>query len=56
MVQISWALEHTQPSILHRDIKTENVMIGDGQVFLIDWGVVVDLLDKESTITTTNHW
>ena len=54
MVQISWALEHAHSrSILHRDIKTENVMIGDfGQVFLIDWGVAVDLLDKESTITT----
>ena len=54
MIQISWALEHAHSrAILHRDIKTENVMIGDfGQIFLIDWGVSVDLNDKTATMTT----
>jgi serine/threonine protein kinase len=54
MIRLSWALEHAHSrSILHRDIKTENVMIGDfGQMFLIDWGISVDLLDKDAAVTT----
>jgi len=54
LIQIAWALEHAHSrSILHRDIKAENVMIGDfGEVFLIDWGVSVDLRDKNATLTS----
>ncbi len=55
IIQISRALEHAHSrSVLHRDIKTDNVMIGDfGQIFLIDWGISVDLLDTETTKTTS---
>ena len=54
LIQISRALEHAHSRwVLHRDIKTENVMIGDfGQTFLIDWGISIDLRDKEACLTT----
>jgi len=54
VIQISRALEHAHSrSVLHRDIKTENIMIGDfGQVFLIDWGISIDLRDEEARTTT----
>ena len=36
--------------ILHRDIKTENVMIGEfGEVYLVDWGIAVSL-DNQRTL------
>ena len=55
VIQICRALEHAHSrDVLHRDIKTDNVMIGDfGQIFLIDWGVSVDLTDTKSTKTTS---
>ena len=35
--------------IVHRDVKPENVMIGAfGEVYLVDWGIAVSLLDDES--------
>ena len=54
VIQISRALEHAHSrSVLHRDIKTDNIMIGDfGQVFLIDWGISIDLRDKKARTTT----
>ena len=38
-IQVTHAVEHAHSKrVLHRDIKTENIMVGDfGQVFLIDW-------------------
>ena len=54
VIQISRALEHAHSrSVLHRDIKTENIMVGDfGQVFLIDWGISVDIENKKERTTT----
>ena len=35
--------------IVHRDVKPSNVMIGDfGEVYLLDWGIAVSLLDDGS--------
>ena len=39
------AYGHTQ-GILHRDVKPENVILGDyGEVYLLDWGIAVELDD-----------
>ena len=36
--------------ILHRDIKSENIMIGDhGAIYLLDWGIALDTNDKASS-------
>jgi serine/threonine protein kinase len=52
-VQVCQAIEHAHSrSILHRDIKSDNIMIGDfGQVFLIDWGISI-ILDEPEQCTT----
>jgi serine/threonine-protein kinase len=43
--QVCHALEFAHhKGIIHRDLKTENVMVGDyGEVYLLDWGVAVEL-------------
>lgn len=43
--QVCHALEYAHDKgIVHRDLKTENVMVGDyGEVYLLDWGVAVEL-------------
>lgn len=53
-MQVTHAVEHAHSKrVLHRDIKTENIMVGDfGQVFLIDWGIAVDMTDQEALTTT----
>lgn len=53
-IRVTHAVEHAHSKkVLHRDIKTENIMVGDfGQVFLIDWGVAVDMTDSEAIRTT----
>ncbi len=50
LTQVCYALEHAHSkNILHRDVKADNVMIGDhGRVYLIDWGISV-VLDKDGT-------
>jgi len=55
VIQISRALEHAHSRwVLHKDIKTENIMIGDfGQTFLIDWGISIDLRDEKHRFTTS---
>jgi len=42
-VQIANAIEYAHSiGVIHRDIKTDNVMIGDfGELYLIDWGIAV---------------
>ena len=53
-MQVCHAVEHAHSrDLLHRDIKTENIMVGDfGQVYLIDWGVSVDLRDPAQRLST----
>lgn len=43
--QVCHALEYAHDKgIIHRDLKSENVMIGDyGEVYLLDWGVAIKL-------------
>jgi serine/threonine-protein kinase len=55
LIQVCHAVEHAHSrNLLHRDIKTDNIMIGDfGQVYLIDWGVSVDLRDPAQQKTTS---
>jgi len=52
-IQVSHAVDHAHSrNVLHRDIKSENIMVCDfGQVFLIDWGIAIDMTDKESATT-----
>ncbi len=46
--QVCNAVEYAhEKRILHRDLKTDNVMVGDfGEVYLLDWGVAIEL-DKK---------
>ncbi len=46
--QVCNAVEYAhEKKILHRDLKTDNVMVGDfGEVYLLDWGVAIEL-DKK---------
>jgi serine/threonine-protein kinase len=46
--QVCHALEYAHDKgIIHRDLKSENVMIGDyGEVYLLDWGVAIKLDEK----------
>jgi serine/threonine protein kinase len=52
-ISVSHAVDHAHSRhVLHRDIKCENIMVCDfGQIFLIDWGIAVDLLDEKSATT-----
>ena len=45
--QVCNALEYAHSEgVLHRDIKMENVMVGEfGEVYLLDWGLAVELDD-----------
>lgn len=48
LTQVCNAIEYAHANeILHRDLKTENVMIGSfGQVYVLDWGVAVSKQDE----------
>lgn len=38
-------------NVIHRDIKTDNVMIGEfGEVYLCDWGIAIKVSDPDDTI------
>ena len=43
--QVCNAVEYAhEKKIIHRDLKTDNVMVGDfGEVYLLDWGVAISL-------------
>lgn len=38
---------HREAKLLHKDIKPDNFRIQDGQVKMIDFGLVTDYLDKD---------
>ena len=39
-----------EQGILHRDIKSENIMIGDhGAIYLLDWGIALDINHPEGS-------
>ena len=48
LIQVCFALEYAHnQNIVHRDIKLENIMIGDfNEVFLMDWGLGMDTVNK----------
>lgn len=48
LIQICFALEYAHnQNIVHRDIKLENIMVGDfNEVFLMDWGIGMDTVTK----------
>jgi len=50
LIQVCNALHFAhQRGILHRDVKPDNVMIGElGEVYLLDWGIAVSLDDDGS--------
>ena len=45
LIQATHALEFAHSEgVIHRDIKTQNIMIGDfGETYLLDWGIAVQL-------------
>ena len=48
LIQTCFALEYAHnQNIVHRDIKLENIMVGDfNEVFLMDWGLGMDIVSK----------
>lgn len=46
--QVCNAVEYAhEKAIIHRDLKTDNVMVGDfGEVYLLDWGVAIELAEN----------
>ena len=50
LIQATHALEfaHSQ-GVVHRDIKTQNIMIGDfGETYLLDWGIAIQMNNLSS--------
>ncbi len=53
LIKICEALEYAHSKgIIHRDIKNENIMIGEfGEAYLLDWGIALDMNRKSSHST-----
>jgi serine/threonine protein kinase len=44
-----------QEKVRHKDIKPSNILIVNGQVILADFGISKDLIDQQTTATTTGN-
>lgn len=58
ILEILIYLHSRQPAVIHRDIKPSNILLGDrsgnsvGQVYLVDFGSVQNLVARENTTMT----
>ena len=57
LIQVCHALEYAHSKgVLHRDIKTDNIMIGHfGEVYLLDWGLAVSIDGEQPLLPTLDQ-
>lgn len=60
LIKVCQAMEFAHHrGVLHRDLKPDNVMLGDyGEVFVVDWGVAVSMEDgaTDGSVVGTPHY